>query len=89
VRVRVRPEILVTVEQDGGLWLFNEQTSVEYHCEPPAAAMWVILAQHNGDSAAASKELAEVWDTGAAYVRAAMELLIEELCNAGMLSIEI
>lgn len=89
VRVRARPEILVTVGEYGALWLYNEQTAVEYQCEPAAAAMWLMLIQNAGDSGAAATTLARIWDTEPAYVRAAMELLIEELCAAGMLSIEI
>lgn len=89
MRVRLGAEVVVTLLVDGTLRLFSKVTGAHYAGEPAVAAMWVALAQHDGDSRRAADLLAESWDTDPAYVRACMELRIEELCGLGLLRLEV
>ncbi|MQY09708.1 hypothetical protein [Actinomadura macrotermitis] len=89
MRVRLKSEVEVTLLRDGSLRLFCEVTGADYTGEPAAAAMWVALVQHDGDSRQAADLLAETWDTDPAYTRASMEVWIEELCALSLVRLEI
>lgn len=88
VRVRPAPGVQVSLSEDGHLELFSETASLHLRCSPAGAAMWIALRQHDGDHMAAADTLARVWGKDRANMRADLDLWVDELLDAGLVSYE-
>ncbi|MEU7281903.1 hypothetical protein AB0A69_24475 [Streptomyces sp. NPDC045431] len=50
--------------------------------------MWIAICQHDGDRIAAADTLARIWEKDRANMRADVDLWVNELLDAGLLSYE-
>ena len=85
VPFRPEPWVDAALLPDGGLELSSRAGGDVFRCEPAAAAMWIALCQNDWQPAAAAGTLAGAWQVDEANMRADLDILINELCDAGLL----
>ncbi|MBP2327120.1 hypothetical protein JOF56_007505 [Kibdelosporangium banguiense] len=71
---------------NGHLELVCHTTRRHVECAPAAAAMWIMLKQHDGDIDRAAAILAGHWNADPAEVRYDMVVLVGSLCAIGLLT---
>lgn len=70
---------------DGRLELSSRLGGDTFRCEPAAAAMWIALCQNDWRPDAAADALAAAWQADKVNMRADLDILLGELCDAGLL----
>ncbi|MET0237509.1 MAG: PqqD family peptide modification chaperone [Kibdelosporangium sp.] len=85
VPFRPEPWVDAAMLPDGRLELSSRAGGDVFHCEPAAAAMWIALCQHDWQVGAAAGALASAWRIDAVNMRADLDILVAELCDAGLL----
>jgi hypothetical protein len=85
--VPFRPEPWVDADllPDGRLELSSRLGGDVFRCEPAAAAMWIALCQNDWRVEAAAGTLAAAWQADEENMRADLDILLGELCDAGLL----
>jgi hypothetical protein len=73
---------------DGGLVLLAEKSGKLYRCNPTAAAMWTALQADDGQPDSASKSVAVEFKAAADQVRTDLDLLLDDLQQAGLVRAE-
>ncbi|MFD7490939.1 PqqD family peptide modification chaperone [Streptomyces sp. NPDC059832] len=89
--VRPMPGVSVaSVDATGRLELLAESAvgTMRYRCGPVGTAMWIALRQHEGDTGAAARLLAELWNTAPENARADLDIWVEEMRDAGLMCAE-
>lgn len=82
---RPEPWVDAALLPDGGLELSSRLGGDVFRCAPAAAAMWIALCQHDWRADDAAGTLADAWQVDEANMRADLDILIAELCDAGLL----
>ncbi|MBP2325803.1 hypothetical protein JOF56_006188 [Kibdelosporangium banguiense] len=85
VPFRPEPWVDAAVLPDGRLELSSRLGGDVVRCEPAAAAMWIALCQNDWRVEAAAGALASAWQVDDENMRADLDILVAELCDAGLL----
>jgi hypothetical protein len=88
MRIRPEPSVTATVMNDGGMVLLAERGGKFYRCNPTAAAIWSALVRYGGRPDLAAAAVAERYDMGLTRVCADLDVLVGELCRAGLVRAE-
>lgn len=85
VPFRPEPWVEAALLPDGRLELSSRLGGDLFRCEPAAAAMWIALCQNGWRVADAADALAGAWQMDEENMRADLDILVAELCDAGLL----
>lgn len=86
-RVRLSPDVTVTVTTDGRMRLVCARTGVCHAYTPAATAMWIALQQHDGRSDLAASALARLWDANPESTRFKLDACLNDLLAAGFIQV--